>query len=360
MSEQQPRPGQATLAGALIVGGSVFVVLAAWQRISSLHTLEVQEELQRILGEPMTGDLGLSVDGLATLIRVLCLVGAGAAAASAILGIQVFKRSASARVALTVLSPLLFVGGLATAGFLAPMVLAGIALLWLQPTRDWYAGRPWVQRYQERRAARLDALRGPGATPSAPSGPSAPPGSSSAPPTTPPSAPPTAALPGTPAGAPHPAAPFARPRARERGPRPPALVAACVITWVTAGLVVVGLAVVAAALPSQSSDLYAEMVSQQPQMMEDAQLTERDLVALLYVMIAALAMWALAAVVLAGLAFAGHGWARVVLAISAGVACLVTLVMSLTAWPLVLLVAGLAATTWLLVRPEIGRWYAAR
>ncbi|MDQ6523197.1 hypothetical protein RB608_06280 [Nocardioides sp. LHD-245] len=359
MSDEQPRPGQATLAGALIIGGSVFVVLAAWQRVSTLHTLEVQEELQRILTEPMTGDLGLSVDALATLIRVLCLIGAGAATASTILGIQVFKRSASARIALTALSPLLFVGGLATAGFLAPMVLAGIALLWLQPTRDWYAGRPWIQRYEERRAARLAGVR----PPSTPQQPAAPPAD---PPTTPaasgwPAPPaPTAPQPGAPVlAAPAPLPPGGH-RAVRRGVRPRALVAACSLTWLTAGLVVVVLAVLAAVLPSQSEELYAEMQRQQPQMLEESQLGEQDLVAILYVLIAGLVVWTLAAAALAGLALVGQNWARIALAVSAATATLLSLALALSAWPLVMLVAAMAGTVWLLVRPEVGRWYAGR
>ncbi|WP_408896992.1 hypothetical protein ACJ5H2_18960 [Nocardioides sp. R1-1] len=353
MSQEQPRPGQATLAGALIVGGSVFVVLAAWQRISTLHTLEAQEELGRILGDGMTSELGLSVDGLATMIRVLCLVGAGAATASAILGIQVFKRSASARVALTALAPLLFVGGLATAGFLAPMVIAGIALLWLQPTRDWYAGRPWVQRYEERRAARLAALRPPGQQ-----SPAAPPRTPAPGPTPPlpPGPEATGAVPSAPQAG---WAPAAHQPAR-RGPRPPALVAACTVTWLTCALVLAGLAVTAAVIPSQSDELFAEMMRQQPELMKESELGEKDLLAVLYVVLTGLMLWALAAVVLAGLAFLGQGWARIVLALSAGSAAAVALFFTLAAWPLVLLVAAMAGTTWLLVRPEVGRWYAGR
>ncbi|GAA1504913.1 hypothetical protein [Nocardioides humi] len=339
MSQEQPRPGQATLAGALIVGGSVFVVLAAWQRISSLHTLEVQEELQRVLTEPMTANLGLSVDGLATAIRILCLVGAGAATASAILGIQVFKRSAGARVALTVLAPLLFVGGLATAGFLAPMVLAGIALLWLQPTRDWYAGRPWIQRYEERRAARLAALRPPGAQ--------APPGTPAPPAVVPPSGP----------------APLPPPGARgrvDRGARPPALVAACVLTWIASGLVVLALALVGTWVAQHREQVFADVVRDQPSWLDTSQVTEADVVASVYLLLGGVAAWALGAAVLAVLALVGQNWARITLAISGGCAALLALLLSLGVWPLVILVAMLAGSTWLLIRPEVARWYAGR
>ncbi|MCR1784851.1 hypothetical protein KVF89_20075 [Nocardioides carbamazepini] len=351
MSEEQQRPGQATLAGALIIGGSVFVVLAAWQRVSTLHTLEVQEELQRFLTEPMTGDLGISVDTLATLVRILCLIGAGAATASIILGVQVFKRSASARIALTALSPLLFLGGLATAGFLAPMVLAGIALLWLQPTRDWYAGRPWIQRYEERRAARLGGLRPPNTSAGSPAAPPAPPSA------------PHATLPtGTqqPIGSVPPMPMPSSEQRPHRGVRPRALVTACSLTWLTSGFVLVVLAVLAAVVPSQSDELYAEMQRQQPQMMKESELGEQDLVVVLYLFLAGLIVWALAAAALAGLAFAGQNWARITLAISGAGAAVVALALSLGAWPLVVLVAAIAGAIWLLLRPEVGRWYTGR
>jgi hypothetical protein len=346
MSEEQPRPGQATLAGALIIGGSVFVVLAAWQRISTLHTLTVQEELQKVLSEPMTADLGLDADGLATMIRVLCMVGAGAATASAILGVQVFKRSPSARIALTVLSPLLFVGGLATAGFLAPMVLAGIVLLWLQPTRDWYAGRPWVQRLEERQAARLSAIR-------------------SATRPVPPSRFDQPSQPGQPGHLPGPVAgPVTGVAPPARGPvvgaRPPALVAACAITCVAAVTIVLLVAGMVAYVSANSEKLFAEVMKDQPSWIDRSQVTEQDLVAGIYVLLAGVTACALGAIVLAALAFIGQNWARIVLAVGAASGAAVSLFLALGAWPLVILVAALAGTTSLLLRPEVARWYVGR
>ncbi|TQK69280.1 hypothetical protein [Nocardioides sp. SLBN-35] len=352
MSEQQPRPGQATLAGALIIGGSVFVVLAAWQRISTLHTLAVQEELQKVLTEPMTADLGLDADGLATVIRVLCMVGAGAATASAILGVQVFKRSASARLALTALAPLLFVGGLATAGFLAPMVLAGIALLWLQPTRDWYAGRPWMQRLEERQAARLAAIRS-ATRPTPPSrfdqpGQPGQPSQSGQP----------GHLPGPLAGPVTGVAPPAT--GPVVGARPPALVAACAITCVVAVAIVLLVAGMVAYVSANSEKLFAEVMKDQPSWLDSSQVTEQDLVAGIYVLMAGVTACALGAIVLAALAFVGQNWARIVLAIGAAAGAALALFLALGAWPLVILVAALAGTTSLLLRPEVSRWYVGR
>lgn len=351
MTKEEPRPGQATLAGALIIGGSIILVLAAWQRIATLRTLEVQESLEKVVRDPMFSELGWTADDLSLLVRVLCIIGAAAATAAAILGFQVYKRSTSARLALTGLSPLLFVGGLVSDGFLTPMVLVGIALLWLQPTRDWYAGRPWVKRYEERRAARLAALRPPDAPTSAPDGPGQP--GASAP----------ASAPGAPRPLTGPAPiPPRRPGQRrrtaaERGPRPPALRLACVLTWASSALSVVGLGIGATFATRLGEEMFAQMTRQQPQVLETYQVTESELVATLYLLFVGGALWAVGATVLAGLAYLGHNWARIVLAVSGASAAAVALFFTLALWPLVVLVGMLGGATWLLTRPEVGRWF---
>jgi len=355
MSEQQPRPGQTTLAGSVIIAGSVIVVLSAWQRVSALTTLEVQEDLQGMLGgDSIFASLGWSVDDLATGVRILCLIGAGAATAATVLGFQVFKRSRSARIALTVLAPLLLVGGLAIQGFFAPMVAAAIAMLWLQPTRDWYAGRPWMQRFEQRRAERVAAFKqagqprqgradAPGAPPAAPSVHDA---LGRATPTTP-MAP--AQIPPPPLHqAPH------RPPA---GERPSHLVSVCVVTWVISGLVLLALGVLAAVLPFAADDLLDEARKEQPEMFRTYDPTTTDLLVGLYVLIGFLLIWAVVAIVLAWLAFTGHNWARVLLAVSAFCAAVPALLASVSAWPLVLLVAALAGSGWVLLRPEVAAWY---
>lgn len=356
MSKEEPRPGQATLAGALIIGGSVILVLAAWQRIATLRTLAVQEDLEKVVRDPMFSALGWTADDLSTLVRVLCIIGAAAATASAILGYQVYQRSASARLVLTGLTPLLFVGGLVSDGFLTPMVLVGVALLWLQPTRDWYAGRPWVKRYEERRAARLGTLRPP-AGPSAPSAPSAP---TSAPG---PFAPAPAPGPGAPRPltGPAPIAPR-RPGQRrrtpaERGPRPPALRLACVLTWASSALAIVGLGFGATFAKRLGEEMFRQMTQDQPKMLEAYQITESELIATLYLLFVGGALWAIGATVLAGLAYLGHNWARIVLAVSGASAAAVALFFTLALWPLVVIVGMLGGATWLLTRPEVGRWF---
>ena len=67
------RPRQVTLAGWLIVVGSVLVVLSAFERMSGLHSLETQEAIADFLSQPPGDELGLS--------RRRCPVGAAGAGA---------------------------------------------------------------------------------------------------------------------------------------------------------------------------------------------------------------------------------------------------------------------------------------
>ncbi|HWI42674.1 MAG TPA: hypothetical protein VNS81_03590 [Nocardioides sp.] len=342
--EPQPRPAQATMAAALIIGGSVFVVLMAWQRIASLHTIKVQEELAKAFGSQPFTDLPLSLDDWSTVVRVLCMVAAGSATAATILGLQVFKRSPSARVALTVLAPLILISGVSTAGFFAPMVVAGITMLWLQPTRDWYAGRPWMELFQQRREAALARAAQQVASRqtsvqqrSAPEqwgvlGP----------------VPGPAGLPGT--------APVLPPPAPPR-PRPSALVWACVLTWVGSGLALVGLLMMGVAAAGEREELMDQLREQEGQMLDASGLTEHQVLLSLYVMLVGLALWAVAAIVLAVLAYAGRDWARITLAVSAACCGVLLLVMAIATPTLVVAVAGVAVTMWLLLRSDVAAWF---
>ncbi|WP_435770253.1 hypothetical protein [Nocardioides sp. SYSU DS0651] len=336
MSNQpEPRPGQATLAGALVIAGSVAVVLAAWQRISSLHTLEVQDGLRQALAEPPLSEAGIGIEGLTTTVRVLCMVAGGAATASAILGFQVYKRSRSARIALTALAPVLLVAGFATDSLFAPLTVAGITLLWLQPTRDWYAGRPWVQRFEERRAERLASLRPPGAAPG----------------------PPAAGPPRAGAGTSGPAA--AAPPRPAAGRRPSALIWAIVLTWT--GAVFVTVTMLAAIPALLDRDTLAEQVErveeQQGRSLESMNLTEDMFLAMMIAIVAAIVLWCLAALVLATLVLRGRNWARITLAVSGACAAPAALAGALVGSPLVLVAAASGIASWLLLRPDVSAWF---
>lgn len=355
MTEKAPRPGQATFAAWLIIGGSVILVMTAWQRISTLHTLEVQEELQRVLSEPPLSGTGLSLQSLQSTIRVLCMVAAAAATASAILGWQALRRSTSARLALTLLAPLVLVGGFATAGFFAPLVVAGVCMLWLRPTRDWFAGRPWVAPSTALAPRRPDPFAPqprPGIDDNAPPAPERPPH--------PPS--PPAAQPGpftgeygAPAPAPDRAASPYGPRAK----RPGALVAACTIVWASCTIVTGFMLLFSLIMAVARDEFFAEVERQQPGFDRQG-MTEAELATGTYVVTAIVVLWCSAAMVLAVLAFRGVAWARVALLVCTGVACLVLLAATFLSPLLVVLLGANVVTVWLLLRGDVAAWFARR
>src|SRR4029453_13458828 len=135
-----PRPRQVTLAATLIMGGSVLVVVMAFDRMAGLHTLETREAIEKFLAEPPGAALGLEVQGVLDILRVFGMVAAGCATAAAILGYHVLQRSRGARLALTLLAVPLFLSGMVTGGFLSSVVAAAAVMLWFQPSRDWFNG----------------------------------------------------------------------------------------------------------------------------------------------------------------------------------------------------------------------------
>src|SRR6478752_3212499 len=147
VSEPTPeRPRQVTMAGWLIMVGSAFAVLLVFDRLSGLHTLEKQESINNFLSTPPGSDLGVGADFVVTAIRTLGMVTAGCATAAGILGYQVLRRSKSARLAVTVLAVPIFFAGMVTGGFITSVVAASAAILWLQPARSWFDGKPPPER----------------------------------------------------------------------------------------------------------------------------------------------------------------------------------------------------------------------
>lgn len=362
MTEKAPRPGQATFAAWLIIGGSVVLVLTAWQRISTLHTLEAQEELRRVLSEPPLSGSGLGLSGLKTTIRIMCMVAAAAATASAILGWHALRRSTSARLVLTLLAPVVLIGGFATAGVFAPLVVAGVVMLWLRPTRDWFAGRPWVPVRPGLTPRRVDPFAPQsnppeerhGAAPKAPDAAPTPPPASSVP------AAPTSGGPGPFAGAYGaplpPPVPTGSPGSL-RAKRPGALIAACVIVWASCALVSGFMVLFSLIMAVARDEFFAELERQQPDFNMQG-MTEAELAAGTYVMTGIVILWSAAAMVLAVLAFRRMAWARIALAVSTGVAVLVLLGATLLSPFLSVLLVAAGVTLWLLLRSDVSAWFA--
>ena len=110
MSEPKSvRPPQATVAGWLVVGGSVVVVLMALSQGAVLHSLDTKEAVEDYLSRPPGDQLGLGVQGMLTLLRVVWTVTAVSGAAAAVLGWYALHRSKGARLALSGLAVPLFV-----------------------------------------------------------------------------------------------------------------------------------------------------------------------------------------------------------------------------------------------------------
>jgi hypothetical protein len=306
-SKAPQRPRQVTLAGWLIVVGSVLVVLSAFERMSALHSLETQEAISDFLSQPPGDGLGLSVDGAQSLLRVLSLVGGGAAAAAAILGYQVLSRSRSARVALTVLVLPLFVGGMAVFGFVAALVVVSVVMLWLQPAKDWFDGVT--------------------PAPPAPTAPTALPAIAPAPP---PVAPPSVV-------------------------RPSSVTAACIVTWVTCGLAicVMGLTVLVLWV---APDLVFDEVRRQDPDFDQGGLTEGEIRRTAFIGCAIAGVWCGAAIGLAVAAFQGLRWGWVALLASTVAAGVASSLLMLGSMVLVVPLAAAAVTAGLLIRPESRAW----
>lgn len=391
MSQESPqRPGQATFAGWLIIGGSVILVVSAFQRIAALHTLEVQEQLQRVASDAPLGGSELTVEGLAETVRVLCMVAGGAAAAAAILGFYALRRSTSARLALSILAPLLLVGGFAASGFAGALTVSGIALLWLLPTRDWFAGRPWEQGPPRTLLGAPRPDRRERTSPERPDPFAAPPGQTGQPgpadesqhpgqrPSEQPAAGPTAGpasgtlpgpvvpgsvSPGRPAdradqasaGGYPPPNPYLSGPPRGAGGRPAALLWACVVVWCCTALVAGGLMLVSLAVAVGGDELWTEFERQQGPI-EDFGVSRSQLETAVYALTAVAVPWAVAAAAIAVVAFLGRRWARVVLTVSSAVAGLLLMVMTVANPLLVVLVVACAVTVWLLLRPDVTAW----
>lgn len=372
-SKALPRPPQVTMAGWVTIVGSVFVVIGVWEVIANLRSLDTRESVEEMLSESPMNGTGIGVEEWLSIVHTVSLVAAGCATAAAILGWHVLKRSRGARIGLSVVAVPLFFSGLFAGAFLSSMVAVAAALLWTKPSRDWFDGiaatppstrRPGTPgESAERSAGWPPGAGGPtpgsGGLPPGPDGPPPPSGPSyplppppgwvdqpqpPAYPVQPPSGPPRETM-----GAQRPAFSTARPTE---------LLQACLVTWVCAGVVFLGSAMVVVALafqPSLAKDLY-----EQDSSFADAGLTTTAIRSFLLALFSVLAVWATAAVVLGVFAFLGRNWARLGLvgcAVTAGLFCLVFALGS----PFLFLPAlACGGTAFLLLRPRVHHWFTDR
>jgi hypothetical protein len=390
------RPPQVSLASGIVMFSSVVVLLTAWERVTSLRTLETREAIRDVLAGAPFSSLGLTVSGATELLRVSCMVAAACACATAILGWYVRQPDRSSRLALTVFAVVVFVTGIPAGGLAGSFVAAGAAMLWIQPAREWFATGRWTPPdpapAKDRGSADRDGSgRTPGGGPGA-SGPADPWGRPPADggPAVPPSTPPPASRPfgepgshaqqpaGRPAESPYgqplpqrssqPVVPASGPATSAARPtpdwqrrqlllaRPGALVAAFVITVVTAGGLL-ALSLLWLVIAGFSPDfLQSVLEQQQPEMLDDGLSLEQVRTTVL-AMAGAFVVWCLVALLLAGFAMARREWARRGLMVSAAFSAGACFALVLNT-PLVLLPAAAAvATVVCLRRVEVRRWF---
>lgn len=393
-SATERRPPQVTFTGWLVVGGSVFVLLGAFEAMGALRTMETREMIQTFLDEPPGSSLGIGFERARELRRVAILVLGACAAAASILGFFVLRRDRAARVALTVLAVPLFLSGSIAGGFASAIVTVSIVMLWLEPARSWFAGRAVPERFRPRderpsrddRAERRDEHASaylPPHEPGRPSGPPAPPASSPEAPADAPTQQPWG-RPDQPQQHPQPYHGFGTPQATQttqqrpqapepyaqpygtygqrpqRGPRPGRVVAACVVTWVATGILAALAALSLLALVLWSDDVLDQLYAADPTLRDQAEVSDGALTGTLAFMMVVLLVWCISAAVFAFFTLRGAGWARILLLISAGAAALFSLLGAWAAPPMLLFGVAAGFTFVSLVRRDVARWFGSR
>ena len=339
MSDSTPRPSQTTMAAAMVIAGSVLVVVTVGEQLATINSLETRRVVEQFLAS--TPGTGLDVSQARLALRTALMVVAGCATAAAVLGYHVLQRSRPARLGLSVLALPLFFGGLATGGFLTSLVVAATVLLWLGHSRAWFDGTPIPEpgRPAPREQQRPDS---PWAPPS-----STPPRSDLPPPHT-----------GTFGAAPPAVEPNLAPQPSAPARRPDAVVWACVLTWAFSAITVAVLGASLTLLLADASLVWAELDRQNPGLVAQSGLTRDDLIRTTYVTLGVAAVWALVAIVLAVLAWRRRAAGRVGLIACASTAGLVCVLASFGSALLLVPAFACVATVVLLARADVRAWFA--
>lgn len=360
------RPPQVTLASGIVMFSSVVALLSVWESVTSLGSLETQQAIREVLADEPFASTGLTVNSATELLRISSMVAAACACATAILGWYVRTPDRSARLGLTIFAVPLFVSGLASGGLAGSFVAAGAAMLWLHPGREWFATGKWTPpEPPPAREARKDDQ---------PAGQARPWGHQEQPPTSPPPAtrpygdplPPQSTTPyGQPYGQPpapsqqsaHAELPPTPQWAQHAPPRPGAMVAAFVITVVTAGGLL-AMSLLWILIAGLSPDfLMSVLEDQQPQLLEDG-LTLEQVRTTVFAISGAFIVWCAGALLLAAFAMARREWARRGLMVSAAFSAGACFALVLNT-PLVLIPAAAAlATVVCLRRVDVRRWFS--
>lgn len=354
MGVMTERPRRMTIAAVVATTTCVLLVISLLDAMAGLRTLESVHRMRQLVDAQ--GWSGLSDEQVIGVQRILIFVSGALAATGAVLSVYAARRHRGARALLSVVAALLLFSTALVATLLPVILLAAVVMMWTGEVRDWFDGR-------ER--PRPSAVRPPGAPPTPPTDqpPPSPVQEYWPPPASPPAAPPP-----TPFGPPAhtqvlenpyagPASgPVSQPRpARAPGTRPMAVSVAGWLTGVFSVLTFVVLALVVTVLLAARDEAVRALREQN--LSARYGISERDLLAALWVFCAVCLFWSLAALVLAVLACCRVHWARVALAVSAALTVVVGLA---TRQVGVLNAIAALVTVALLFSPAANRWYAGR
>jgi hypothetical protein len=340
-----PRPSQVTIAGWVVAVASAMLVVSVFDAMGNLHSVDMRDQLTKVVTSGSARELGLTVDNATSILRWALFVAAVAASMTGILGIFVLQRHTAARIALTVAAVPVVITAPFAGGFLGAVIGASTAMLWTRPARDWFAGRPAVasersmslfsRPEQSRREPDRPSAEKPAQEPAPPSSaPPTPPPPTPPPPTPPPPTPGWGGTPGPPAappsypyvqpphtGYPPPVPGLGYPVPRPAGQVPSRVRAACLLTWAFSGITVAGslLMLVVAAIDREEIRTVIR---------DNASLHAYDEDTVIRALIIGCALfigWCVASSVLAVFVWRRHTWAWIMLMISIGLAALVTL-----------------------------------
>jgi hypothetical protein len=326
------------MAGVMVMLAATFVVLSVWDSVSRLRSIETRESIEKFLADAPGSGLGLSVESMIQVLHGISIVAALCSVAAIALGWQVLQRSRQARMVLSVLAVPIFVTGLVAGGFMSSLVAVATAMLWLSPSREWFAGLPipepvkQVKPDQARRDANVHALSGQAApgqppTPSAPLSTDAPPAGWSV----------AAAVPTK---------------------RPDVVTVAVVLTIVVAGLVF-AMTLVSLVLIASQPDLVLEELRRQNPELEEQGVSETLLLTTSYVSGGLALVWSALAIVLAVLMAGRRAWAARGLLICAAACALFSVVATLASPAALIPAVAAIATVSCLRRPEVRAWFDA-
>lgn len=129
------------MLGWMIVVGSAFVVINVFEMLGGLRSMETRTMVEEYLVDGPGSALGWDIETGLSALRITAMVAAACAAAAAVLGWFVLRRDRTARIVLSTLALPLFFTGVVAGGFMSSLVAAAVALLWMQPARDWFDGK---------------------------------------------------------------------------------------------------------------------------------------------------------------------------------------------------------------------------